>query len=313
MLGGVGTGVSNEDARNDSADWAIANHASIPKLGATSMAWVRLDDHVDEHPKIAALSDGAFRLWTNALCYANRSLTDGFIPANMLGRMHSSGKVKTLAAELVRQGLWSIVDGGWRIHDYLVYQPSKADVESIRLVRAEAGRQGGLKRSANRQEEAAKQSASKVLANSQAKSNPVPVPGPGAVPGSGEGESATPKNPPSETGGHRPRRSSGAVLTLPSQSSDSVSGSYWTTLRQAQFQKTCRLFAAAMGGESYPSRPELQSVAEREWQVLIGDKADGKPADCFAYDIQKAAREGRINGFPPEDFKRILAPVLRKG
>lgn len=96
------------------------------------MPWVRLDDHFDESPKIAAASDSAFRLWTTALAYANRNLSDGFIPVLMLRRLSTAPKPEKDAAELVRLRLWEVADGGYQIHDFHEYQPSKEQVLSER-------------------------------------------------------------------------------------------------------------------------------------------------------------------------------------
>ena len=45
------------------------------------MAWVKLDDHFAEHPKVVQAGPVAGFLFVAALCYANRHLTNGFIPA----------------------------------------------------------------------------------------------------------------------------------------------------------------------------------------------------------------------------------------
>lgn len=160
------------------------------------MPWVRLDDGFAEHPKILGLSDSAFRAHVAALCYCNRNLTDGRVPAAF-----TNGQ----ASELVAAGVWES-DGQWFvIHDYADYQPTGDETERIRELRREAGRRGGLasgqkRREANEAKASAgkqtkqKQSKlpSKELATSleieaneakgQAKSNPVPVPEPNTEP-----------------------------------------------------------------------------------------------------------------------------------
>ena len=45
---------------------------------------------------------------------------------------------------LVEAGLWEEVPGGYRVHDYLDYQPSKDEVITEREKKREAGRKGGL-------------------------------------------------------------------------------------------------------------------------------------------------------------------------
>lgn len=89
------------------------------------MAYVRLDDSVMDNPKMLALSDRAFRGWVWGLCYAQRHLTDGYIPLAAL-----TADVKRAAGELQSRGLWEIADRGFQIHDYLKHQDSKEDVEA---------------------------------------------------------------------------------------------------------------------------------------------------------------------------------------
>jgi hypothetical protein len=108
------------------------------------MTWVRIDDTFVDHPKIIGLTDAAFRTHVAGLCYCGRHLTDGNIPT---GALRAIGPRKC-AIELERAGLWERNDHGWQINDYLAYNPSKADVESERQRRREAGRLGGLRRAA---------------------------------------------------------------------------------------------------------------------------------------------------------------------
>lgn len=92
------------------------------------MAYVRLDDSVMDNPKMLALSDRAFRGWVWGLCYAQRHLTDGFLPLAAL-----TGPVKRAAGELQSRGLWTVADHGFQIHDYLKHQDSKEVVESRKV------------------------------------------------------------------------------------------------------------------------------------------------------------------------------------
>ena len=111
------------------------------------MVWLRIDDSFGEHPKIQELSADAFRLHVRAMCHAAKYLTDGFISSGTAKRMDP--KYLTSTRELVAQKLWERCAGGYRIHDWLNYNPSRLDVESIRKSKAEAGRLGGLARSRN--------------------------------------------------------------------------------------------------------------------------------------------------------------------
>lgn len=97
------------------------------------MSWVRLDDGFPEHPKVLALGadyEVGISLLVRGMCYCARNLTDGFIPA----RTFSDNP--QLVERLVELGLWERVEGGFQIHDYLAYNPSKERVLSTR----EAGR-----------------------------------------------------------------------------------------------------------------------------------------------------------------------------
>ena len=89
-----------------------------------------LDDNVNEHPKIEALSDRAFRGWHRALGWSARLQTDGRIPAHMPKTWQLR---PTHVEELVAIGLWDRNgDGGLVIHDYHDWQPPSDPVERER-------------------------------------------------------------------------------------------------------------------------------------------------------------------------------------
>lgn len=113
------------------------------------MTWVRKDDQMPINRKVSALSDAAYRLDDEAICWASRNLTDGVIAADDL---EGVGKRPTLkiAAELVRRGRWHSAGyecpsehcpkpgpDGWVIHDYLEYNPTKEQVIKDRTAKAE--------------------------------------------------------------------------------------------------------------------------------------------------------------------------------
>lgn len=93
------------------------------------MTWVKLDDHFPDHPKLQALGDdydAGLSLEVRGLCYCAANLTDGFIP------LRKFSNEQTTIDRLVAVGLWEPVDGGYRVHDYLEYNPSRAKVEAER-------------------------------------------------------------------------------------------------------------------------------------------------------------------------------------
>lgn len=109
------------------------------------MAWLKLDDGFAQHPKVFELSDAAFRAHVAALCYAGRFLTDGFLSSAVARGLTVTATPKVLA-ELVRSGLWEDAAGGYQIHDFLHYNPSRADAEEARAAKQEARRAGGMAR-----------------------------------------------------------------------------------------------------------------------------------------------------------------------
>lgn len=127
------------------------------------MAWVRLDDGFSEHPKVVKAGPLGMALQIAALCYANRNLTDGFIPKAIvpllvnfdgIGLTASPDSSEPVAATwqyvveiLLKAGLWEKANGGYMIHDYLDYQPSREDMnkarkENARRVREHRAKQG---------------------------------------------------------------------------------------------------------------------------------------------------------------------------
>lgn len=104
------------------------------------MAWVRLDESFPEHPKVIEAGPIAAWLHVRAIAYCNRQLTDGFLLHAVVKSMNGTASAKVL----VKVGLWKPVRGGYEIHDYLEYQPSRQDVLDRRRRRAEAGRLGGI-------------------------------------------------------------------------------------------------------------------------------------------------------------------------
>lgn len=89
------------------------------------MGWVKLDDGFAHHPKVLMLSDAAFRAHIDALCYAAKYETDGLIPDVVA----ANGPVRE---ELISSGLWESGTAAVRIHDYLVYNPSRSEKERKR-------------------------------------------------------------------------------------------------------------------------------------------------------------------------------------
>jgi hypothetical protein len=99
------------------------------------MPYARVDDNFPEHPNIAALSDRAFRAHVRGICYANRLLSDGFIPDYVARGSGAKALHELLAGDKPR---WAKVDGGYEVVGYLDWNPSATVVKAARAQRRAA-------------------------------------------------------------------------------------------------------------------------------------------------------------------------------
>jgi hypothetical protein len=112
------------------------------------MPWVRIDENAMDHPKIGGLSDGAFRLWVQALAYCQKYLTDGAVSLVALRGLRAYSPARRRA--LTSVGLWLEVDGGGiAVHDYLQWNESREHVMRVRLLARERIQKLRGKRSSN--------------------------------------------------------------------------------------------------------------------------------------------------------------------
>jgi hypothetical protein len=88
------------------------------------LSWFKFDDNAVDHPKLASLTDRAFRWWVKGLSYASRFLTDG-----VLHPMFWKQVPKQSRAELTGARLWDWEDPNFQIHDYLHHQIGKHEIE----------------------------------------------------------------------------------------------------------------------------------------------------------------------------------------
>nr|WSZ97251.1 hypothetical protein OH820_17745 [Streptomyces sp. NBC_00857] len=126
------------------------------------MAWVRISDDFYDHPKFDTAGALGTALWLASLAWCNRNLTDGFIPRRAALRLldfedaaeavqaarrggdrngvtHEASyeEIAPVVARftirrLVEAGLWQEAEGGYRIHDYLDFQKSAAQIDAER-------------------------------------------------------------------------------------------------------------------------------------------------------------------------------------
>lgn len=168
------------------------------------MVWVRVDDHFDEHEKIVGVGPLGLALYVAGLCFCNRNLTDGFIPApkarslmdwhgiglfepkGLGGPLHGADG-ETVAGWLVAAGLWEEVDGGYQVHDYGEYQPSREQVVAERKAAAERQRKWKDERLRRRRGEGngVTNGGSNGVTNDKVTPAPFPTPTPSGVRGRG--------------------------------------------------------------------------------------------------------------------------------
>ena len=100
--------------------------------------FIRLDHGMPENRKVMGLTDGAFRLYIEAICWCSRQESDGFIPDAFIKRL---GKARAVA-ELVTTGLLDTGLGGYAVHDYLDFQRSSDEIAAYREAKSESGSLG---------------------------------------------------------------------------------------------------------------------------------------------------------------------------
>lgn len=154
--------------------------------------WVRFDDSLGDDPRIATAGPiMAAGVLLTALCYGNRNLTDGWVPAAHLRRLLQDGSA-AVAAELAIErllgaGVLSSADRegipGFQVHhDFACLQPTREQILKQRNVKsrqkAEAGRLGGLAKSKARRKHTASTNVAAAQQPHSASVAPVPDPDP---------------------------------------------------------------------------------------------------------------------------------------
>lgn len=128
------------------------------------MPWARVEETLDENQKLAGVSDAGFRLWILAITWSNRKLQDGFIPKTQPMKLVALRRPDVTIKELIEAKLWhqsgrpcrsclelraakGVTDeiplGGYLIHHYHEFQPSKWSVLKKREEMRAIGRRGG--------------------------------------------------------------------------------------------------------------------------------------------------------------------------
>ena len=108
--------------------------------------FARLSLDYADHPKIAGLSDAAFRTHVEMILYSRRYLTDGHIAKQIAKRWPSNALAELTTNDVDNPSLRQEEDGSYTLHGFEEMQETREEVQVKRGKRAEAGRKGGLAR-----------------------------------------------------------------------------------------------------------------------------------------------------------------------
>ncbi|MEU0102197.1 mucin-2 [Streptomyces sp. NPDC006267] len=105
------------------------------------MTWFKVDDTAYGHPKVLKAGNAALGLWVKGGAYAAQHLTEGTVPG-VVAQLYGTAPQ---ARKLVAAGLWhehghtcphpkcqQPAPGDYYMHDFLIYNPTKATVEQGR-------------------------------------------------------------------------------------------------------------------------------------------------------------------------------------
>jgi hypothetical protein len=265
------------------------------------MAWVRLDDHADDHPKVRELDSASAWAWVRILLHCNRHRTRGFVSDRVLARLRVTPRMRvrlTAPPDGYEHGLLTEAAGGLHVHDFATYQP--VDLSETREV---LGRKGGFasgearRAAAQRAREEGQGTPSPVTGSSPAGAPPEPRPTTAGAPADhgpttagaraarkneakssesherGEATASTPSRPDPTRPDQKKQRGAGAVPLLPGIDV----GSEATVVAKTSTVKT----AARVKRQSKTSKapdvlgPEL--VALRDYYVHAFEIARGSP------------------------------------
>lgn len=103
--------------------------------------WSRLDDELIDHAKVFAAGEligkngpaVALGLYAVGLMWANKHLSDGFLPIAVVKHFRHVSDPVSVADALVKAGLWEKNGGsGFQIHDFGDHNKSAADIKRKR-------------------------------------------------------------------------------------------------------------------------------------------------------------------------------------
>ena len=136
------------------------------------MSWFPLEHGWHRNPKVYAQSIQARMMYVVSLSYCSEHMTDGEISSAALKMIAAEAQVPERTHKaLISAELWEVVEGGWRVHDYLEHQPSaakrraakEATRERVQRWRGNASRNASPKRVTNAVSNAAREEKRRVI------------------------------------------------------------------------------------------------------------------------------------------------------
>ncbi|MFZ5863004.1 MAG: hypothetical protein ACOYXR_09220 [Nitrospirota bacterium] len=93
------------------------------------MSWAKLDDQFFVNRKARAAGLEGRSLFLASVCYCAMQQNDGCFPVGDLEVVAAmAGVPQDIAERLVTIGLWHATEGGYEVHEYLKYNPSREQV-----------------------------------------------------------------------------------------------------------------------------------------------------------------------------------------
>ena len=130
-----------------------------------SRFWARFTLDFADSPKIACLSDSAFRTLVEMILYSQRLLTDGVIRADVARKRWPSESLSELLSNDSANPSLHEENGNLIIHDFLDHQESREEIESRKRRNQANGRRGGLAKSKREASESLSKSPSENVAD----------------------------------------------------------------------------------------------------------------------------------------------------
>lgn len=106
------------------------------------MPWLRIDDQIAMHAKTVACGNAAFGAWVRMAAWSAAQLTDGHVPKAVARMFAADAEVE----QLVSVRFLDIADGGYQVHDFLEFNPSREKTLEERAAKRAGGKRGAESR-----------------------------------------------------------------------------------------------------------------------------------------------------------------------